>query len=147
MSTNDRLVIVILAGGSGTRLWPRSRQSLPKQFLDLTGQGTMLQETYRRLTPLVPPERILVITNAHYVDLAREQLPDLPASHIVGEPMPRGTAAAVGLGAILARHVQPGAIMASVHADHLILKPERFRAALTAAAEVAARGSLVELTA
>ena len=70
MRTNDRLVIVILAGGSGTRLWPRSRQSLPKQFLDLTGQGTMLQETFRRLTPLVPPERILVITNAHYVDLA-----------------------------------------------------------------------------
>ena len=145
MSTNDRLVIVILAGGSGTRLWPRSRQSLPKQFLDLTGQGTMLQETFRRLTPLVPPERILVITNAHYIDLAREQLPELPVDHIVGEPMPRGTAAAVGLGAILARHVQPDAIMASVHADHLILNPDRFRAALTAAAEVAERGSLVTL--
>ncbi len=145
MNTTDRLVIVILAGGSGTRLWPRSRQNLPKQFLDLTGQGTMLQETFRRLTPLVPPERILVITNAHYVDLAREQLPELPADHIVGEPMPRGTAAAVGLGAILARHVQPDGVMASVHADHLILKPERFRAALAAAADVAERGSLVTL--
>lgn len=145
MSTIDRLVIVILAGGSGTRLWPRSRQALPKQYLDLTGQGTMLQETFARLTPLVPPERILLITNQDYLDLAREQLPDLPAGHIVGEPTPRGTAAAVGLGAVLAQHLRPDAIMASVHADHLILKPDRLRAALAAAAEVAERGSLVTL--
>ncbi|MCB0240713.1 MAG: NTP transferase domain-containing protein, partial [Anaerolineae bacterium] len=109
MNVTNRLVIVILAGGSGTRLWPRSRQAYPKQFLDFTGQGTMLQETFHRLTPLVPPERILVVTNAQYVDLARRQLPELPADHVIGEPLPRGTAAAVGLGAILAEHVQPGA--------------------------------------
>ncbi|HSN75722.1 MAG TPA: mannose-1-phosphate guanylyltransferase [Anaerolineae bacterium] len=145
MNTIDRLVVVILAGGSGTRLWPRSRQALPKQFLDLTGQGTMLQETFNRLTPLAPPERILVITNQQYVDLARQQLPELPADHIVGEPIMRGTAAAVGLGAVMAQHLRPDAIMASVHADHLILKPDRFRAALAAAAEVAERGSLVTL--
>ncbi len=147
MNTNitDRLVVVILAGGSGTRLWPRSRQALPKQFLDLTGQGTMLHETFARLTPLVPAERMLVITNQQYVDLARQQLPELPPEHILGEPTPRGTAAAVGLGAAMARHVHPEAIMASVHADHLILKPDRFRAALAAAAEVAERGSLVTL--
>lgn len=145
MNTVDRLVVVILAGGSGTRLWPRSRQSLPKQFLDLTSQGTMLQETLRRLTPLVPTERVLVITNADYVDLARSQLPELAAEQIVGEPLPRGTAAAVGLGAILAQHIRKDAIMASVHADHLILRPERLRAALQAAAEVADRGFLVTL--
>lgn len=145
MKTRDRLVLVILAGGSGTRLWPRSRQALPKQFLDLTGQGTMLQETVARLRPLVPPQRILVITNQQYVDLAREQLPDLSPEHIVGEPIPRGTAAAVGLGAVMAHHLRPDAVMASVHADHLILKPNRFRAALVAAAEVADRGSLVTL--
>lgn len=141
----DRLVVVILAGGSGTRLWPRSRQALPKQFLDLTGQGTMLQETFQRLTPQVPPERIFVITNAGYVDLARRQVPELPSRHVIGEPVPRGTAAAVGLGAIYAGHARPGAIMASVHADHLILKPEQLRAALEAAAEVAERGPLVTL--
>jgi mannose-1-phosphate guanylyltransferase len=145
MSTNDRLIVVILAGGSGTRLWPRSRQALPKQFLDLTGQGTMLHETFARLAPLVPPQRMLVITNQQYVELAREQLPELPPGHIVGEPLPRGTAAAVGLGAVMAQHLRPDAIMASVHADHLILKPDRFRAALAAAAEVAERGSLVTL--
>ncbi len=145
INTIDRLVIVILAGGSGTRLWPRSRQALPKQYLDLTGQGTMLQETFARLTPLVPPERILLITNQDYVDLARQQLPDLPPEHIVGEPIMRGTAAAVGLGAVMAQHLRPDAIMASVHADHLILKPDRLRAALAAAAEVAERGSLVTL--
>lgn len=143
--TTDRLVVVILAGGSGTRLWPRSRQALPKQFLDLTGQGTMLHETYARLAPLVPPQRMLVVTNQQYVELARQQLPELPPGQIVGEPAPRGTAAAVGLGAILAQHLRPDAIMASVHADHLILKPERFRAALAAAAEVAERGALVTL--
>ena len=145
INPTDRLVAVILAGGSGTRLWPRSRQTLPKQFLDLTGQGTMLHETYARLAPLVPAERMLVITNQQYVDLAREQLPELPPGHIIGEPAPRGTAAAVGLGAVMARHIHPDAIMASVHADHLILKPEHFRAALAAAAEVAERGSLVTL--
>ncbi len=143
--TSDRLVVVILAGGSGTRLWPRSRQALPKQFLDLTGQGTMLQETVARLEPLVPVERMLVVTNQQYVDLARRQVPELPPQNVVGEPLPRGTAAAVGLGAIMAQHLRPDAIMASVHADHLILKPERFRAALAAAAEVAERGSLVTL--
>lgn len=143
--TIERLVVVILAGGSGTRLWPRSRQTLPKQFLDLTGHGTMLQETVARLTPLVPSERMLVITNQQHVDLARQQLPQLPPEHVVGEPTPRGTAAAVGLGAVMAQHLRPDAIMASVHADHLILKPERFRAALAAAAEVAERGPLVTL--
>ena len=145
MNTIERLIVVILAGGSGTRLWPRSRQALPKQFLDLTGQGTMLHETYVRLAPLVPAERMLVITNQQYVDLARQQLPELPPEHIIGEPAPRGTAAAVGLGAVMAQHLRPDAIMASVHADHLILKPERFRAALAAAAEVADRGALVTL--
>ncbi|HNU05462.1 MAG TPA: mannose-1-phosphate guanylyltransferase [Anaerolineae bacterium] len=145
MNTIERLIVVILAGGSGTRLWPRSRQALPKQFLDLTGQGTMLHETYVRLAPLVPAERMLVITNQQYVDLARQQLPELPPEHIIGEPAPRGTAAAVGLGAVMAQHLRPDAIMASVHADHLILKPDRFRAALAAAAEVADRGALVTL--
>jgi mannose-1-phosphate guanylyltransferase len=145
MDLQDRLVIVILAGGSGTRLWPRSRQTLPKQFLDLTGQGTMLQETFRRLTPLVPASRIIVVTNADYAPLVRRQLPTLPAEHVIGEPTPRGTAAAVGLGAVLAEHIQPGAIMASVHADHLILMPGRLRSALAAAAEVAGRGHLVTL--
>ncbi|HNS03901.1 MAG TPA: sugar phosphate nucleotidyltransferase, partial [Anaerolineae bacterium] len=80
-----------------------------------------------------------------YVDLARQQLPELPPEHIIGEPAPRGTAAAVGLGAVMAQHLRPDAIMASVHADHLILKPDRFRAALAAAAEVADRGALVTL--
>ncbi|MCS6843333.1 MAG: sugar phosphate nucleotidyltransferase [Caldilineales bacterium] len=145
MNVLDRLVVVVLAGGSGTRLWPRSRQALPKQFLDLTGQGTMLQETLRRLAPLAPPDRILVITNADYVDLVRDQVPELPPDHVVGEPLPRGTAAAVGLGAVLARHLRPDAIMASVHADHLILRPDRLRAALVASAEVADRGHLVTL--
>jgi mannose-1-phosphate guanylyltransferase len=144
-SAVDRLVVVILAGGSGTRLWPRSRQALPKQFLDLTGQGTMLQETFHRLTPLVPAERIFIVTNAGYVDLARQQVPELPPDHVVGEPVPRGTAAAVGLGAIHAGQLRPDAIMASVHADHLILKPAHLRAALEAAAEVADRGHLVTL--
>ena len=145
MSSTDRLVVVILAGGSGTRLWPRSRQAIPKQFLNLTGYGTMLQETLWRLMPLAPVERLAVVTNAGYVEQARQQLPELPTDHVIGEPLPRGTAAAVGLGAILAQHLQPGAIMASVHADHLILRPDRFRAALAAAAEVAERGHLVTL--
>jgi len=141
----DNLYALIVAGGSGTRLWPRSRKDSPKQFLDIVSDRTMLQETYDRTVPLIPPERILVITNDAYVGTVREQLPELPAENVIGEPSGHGTAPAVGLGAIILRRRDPDAIMAMLTADHLIRRTQEFRNVLLAAAKVADRGHLVTL--
>jgi len=146
MHRNEHLYAVILAGGGGTRLWPRSRKAHPKQFLDLTGDGTMLQEAYTRIAPLIPAERVLVITNASYVELVCEQAPALPRANVIGEPAGRGTAPAIGLAAALLRQRDPNAIMAILTADHLIGRKETFRRALLAAARVAETpGRLVTL--
>ena len=87
-----RLYVAILAGGSGTRLWPLSRAERPKQLLPLAGDRTLIQQTLDRVLPLVPPERVLVLTERSHADAIREQLPELPAPNIVVEPPRRGTA-------------------------------------------------------
>lgn len=139
------LYALILAGGVGTRLWPRSRARLPKQMLDLTGQRTMIQQTADRIEEIIPPENVWVMTNAEYVDLVREQLPEIPATHVVGEPAPRGTAPAIGLGAQHVAKVAPEGVMFALHADHFIPDEAGFRQAMLAAAEVAREGWLVNL--
>jgi len=131
------LVVVIMAGGSGTRFWPLSTESKPKQFLTLFGSDTMLQLTLKRLRGLVPPERVLVLTNARFVDLVAEQLPDLPRHNIVGEPMPRDTSGAIGLAAVLCRARFGDPVMAVLTADHLIQPVEAFQATLLSAARAA----------
>ena len=133
------LYALILAGGSGTRLWPYSRSHRPKQLLPLFGDQSMLADTVARLAPLVSPEHVFVLTNAAYVPDAREQLPAIPDAQIVGEPEALGTAAAVGLGTALVRAAAgAGATMFVLTADHLIAPADRFRRALERAAEVAA---------
>jgi len=142
----DHLYPTILAGGVGSRLWPRSRKSSPKQFLDLTGNGrSMLQEAFDRMTPLVPPDHVYVITNREYVDVVRGQLPNVPPENIVGEPAARGSAAAIGLGAIHLLNRDPHAVMAVLTADHLIRKPDVLRDALMGGAELAQAGELITL--
>lgn len=135
---------VILAGGGGTRLWPLSRTARPKPFLPLTGEETLLQSTVARLQPLIPPEDVYLVADSRYGDLVREQLPDVPVANIVGEPVGRNTAAAVALAA-LAIERPAGDVMVVLPADHRIADASAFRAALEAAAEVAAGGSLVTL--
>lgn len=140
------IAVVIPAGGGGTRLWPRSRQETPKQFLDIVSERTMLQETTDRVQGLAPPERLYVITNARHADAVRAQLRDVPAGNIVGEPEGRDSAPAIGLmAAILEKTQGPDTIMATLPADHVIPNDAQFRALLTAAAEVAAEGYLVTL--
>ena len=136
---------LIMAGGIGTRLWPHSQVRRPKQFLRLTGELTMLQEAQRRLQPLIGPDRVLVATNQEYRKLAEEQLPDVPAHNILGEPEGKGTAAAIGLAAVHLRRRDPDAMMVVVTADHVIQRPDIFRQALCAAAAVAERDWLVTL--
>jgi mannose-1-phosphate guanylyltransferase len=134
-----------MAGGVGTRLWPRSRRRTPKQFIDLVSGETMLQDAYRRLLPAVPPAQILVGVGSDHIATVREQLPDLPAENIVVEPSARGTAPAIGLGALHIHRRDPEAVMAVVTADHHIGNAALYRRALMAAAQVAEDGHLVTL--
>ncbi len=136
---------LIMAGGSGTRLWPHSRSGRPKQFLRLNGEVTMLQETVRRVLPLIPYERVYVVTGAAYADLVREQLPELPQANLLLEPSGRGTAPAIGLGALHIRRRDPGAVMAVLSADHGIERPALFRQQLAVGAAMAEQGFLVTL--
>lgn len=138
MNVADNLVVAIMAGGSGTRFWPMSREERPKQFLNLTGERTMLQITRDRLEGLVPPERILVLTNAKFAGLVMEQLPELPPENVIGEPMARDTSGAVALAAALVDKKWPGAVMAILAADHTIETAARFQEVLLATAESAA---------
>jgi mannose-1-phosphate guanylyltransferase len=136
---------VIMAGGSGTRLWPLSRQQRPKQALKLIGQRTMFQHAVDRIAPLFPFERILVVTRAEHAALLMEQVPELPAENFILEPEGRGTAPAIGLAAIHLQQRDPNASMVVLTADHYITEAEEFRRTLTAALQVAQVGSLVTL--
>lgn len=140
------IAVVIPAGGGGTRLWPRSRQHKPKQFLDIVSQRTMLQETADRVRDLVPPERLFVITNAKHVAPVRAQLPEVTAANIVGEPQGRDSAPAIGLMAkLLESRLGDDIVMVVLPADHVIPHDEHFRAILRSAAGVAQDGWLVTL--
>lgn len=112
---------VIMAGGKGERFWPRSRTQYPKQFLSLTGDGeTMIQKTVRRLRDLAAPDHIYVVTNADYIALAREQLPQLPEENFLSEPAPRNTAPCIALAAAVIAKRHGDAVMLVLPADHLI---------------------------
>jgi mannose-1-phosphate guanylyltransferase len=142
---NDHLFAVIMAGGIGSRLWPRSRGATPKQFLDLLGTRTMLQETVDRIEPLIPPERVLIVTGQEYMATVLEQVPALPPENVVVEPAPRGTAPCIGLAAVAMQRRDPKGIMAVFPADHRIADAAGFRRAIAAAGEVAQDGYLVTL--
>jgi mannose-1-phosphate guanylyltransferase len=128
---------LIMAGGGGTRFWPRSRQRRPKQFLALTGERTLLQQAGDRIEVQVPPERTWVITAGQYVEETCAQLPDLPAGQVVGEPCGRDTAACIGLGAALIVRSDPQAVMLVMPADHVIEPVQEFRRAVHVAEQTA----------
>ncbi len=127
---------VVMAGGSGTRFWPKSRRNRPKQLLPLFGDATMLQQTVARIAPLVPPERTLIVTGADQAEAVRSQLPELPAENVVAEPCPRDTAPCVGLAASLVAKKDSEGIMIVMPADHVIQPPEKFQTTVRAAVAV-----------
>jgi len=136
---------VILAGGSGTRLWPLSRRSRSKQSLKLVGERTMFQHAVDRLAPLFQPEQIYVVTREDQSALLSSQMPELPSANIISEPVGRGTAPAIGLAAIHLRKRDPEATMAVLTADHYITGTKQFRRVLETACSVAKDGHLVTL--
>ena len=119
-----------MAGGTGTRFWPASRNDSPKQMLELVGGESMIRQTVDRLGELVPAERRMVVTNRRLSDAMREQLPELPAASIVGEPCKRDTAPCIGLAALLVSRGDPDATMLVMPADHVIRPAEKFQAAI-----------------
>ena len=133
------LYCVIIAGGSGTRLWPLSRDSRPKQMLDFGTGASLLQQAGDRLSPLIPPERTLVVTRRDYLPLVAEQLPALPAENLLGEPEGRNTAPALGWAAEILARRDPDAVMAVVTADHVIRPKETLQAAVARAASLLER--------
>ena len=135
-----------MAGGSGTRLWPLSRQTRPKQVLRLLGDRSMFQMAVDRVRPILPPEQILVITTEDIVDDLAEQTPEIPACNFVVEPQARGTAPAICLGALHAEWMAGSeAVIACLTADHYIRDVDQFQNVLQAAAQVAERGHIVTL--
>lgn len=134
------LYAVVLAGGQGTRFWPLSRRGRPKQFLDVIGGVSLLRQTVERIRPLVPPERTIVVTAAEHAEGVRAELPELPAANLLAEPAGRGTAAAIGLAAVVVRARDPGACLAVLPSDHIIADRDGFLAALEAACAVARDG-------
>lgn len=128
------LHVVIMAGGSGTRFWPASRAAQPKQLLQLAGPRTLLQATVDRLEGLVPVDSILVVTADRLLPAVREQLPEVPAGCLVGEPCKRDTAPCIGLAALLVARHDPEAILAVMPSDHVISPAAAFRDAIRQAA-------------
>jgi len=123
--------VVIMAGGTGKRLWPLSRQKRPKQVLKLLDGQTLLRRCFDRLVPIFDARNIIVLTNAGYVDIVRENLPDLPADNVIGEPVVRDTAGAIGLAATVLTKYDADATMAVVTADQVIRPPEHLQQAIT----------------
>ncbi len=124
---------VIMAGGVGTRFWPASRAARPKQLLSFGSGRPMVEDTLDRIGDLVPPERILIMTNAEYVGLMADLLPEVPRENILGEPACRDTAPCVGLAATVLAARDPEAVMAVMPSDHLIAPKELFGGSLVAA--------------
>jgi mannose-1-phosphate guanylyltransferase len=129
---------MIMAGGGGTRFWPRSRQQRPKQFLAMGGERTLLQQALDRIEAAgLPPQRCWVITGDAYLDETRRQLPGLAGDHLVGEPCGRDTAPCIGLGAALIARQDPDAVMLVTPADHVIELAREFGRAVHVAAAMA----------
>src|ERR1041385_7985750 len=133
---------LILAGGRGTRFWPKSRRSTAKQVLRLFGDRSLIQQTVDRLRPVLPPERIWVLTNVHLRDEIVRQLPEVPKKQILAEPAQRNTAPAIGLAARILDSIDPKAVMGVFPADQVILKPREYVRLLKPAFQAAAEGKI-----
>ncbi|MGA2186626.1 MAG: mannose-1-phosphate guanylyltransferase [Bryobacteraceae bacterium] len=136
---------LIMAGGRGTRFWPRSRRRTAKQVLRFMGERSLIQETVDRLKPVLAPERIWIVTNEFLRDEIARQLPEVPARQILAEPAQRNTAPCIGLAAHILNSLDPDAVMGVFPADHYIARPARYLRLVRAAFRSAAQGKIVVL--
>lgn len=136
---------LIMAGGRGTRFWPRSRRRHAKQVLRFFGSRTLIQQTVDRLRPVVPPERIWILTNEYLRAEIVRQLPEVPRRQILAEPAQRNTAPCIGLAAHILNSLDPDAVMGVFPADHVIGRPARYRRLLRPAFRAAEQGDIVVL--
>src|SRR5579871_5894049 len=124
---NSHYYGLILAGGRGTRFWPRSRRSSAKQVLNVVGDRSLIQATVDRIAPVIPPERLGVLTNHHLRDTILRQLPEIPPRQVLAEPAQRNTAPAIGLAANILHSIDADAVMGVFPADHIIAREGRYR--------------------
>lgn len=136
---------ILLAGGSGTRLWPVSRKSVPKQLQPILGSDTLLRSTWKRLRKGLPASRILVVTGASQAALIRQDLPELPEANLLVEPMRRDTAAAVGYGVAVALARDPKATVATINSDAYVKDEREFWRILKVAEKAARREGRIAL--
>ena len=136
---------LILAGGRGTRFWPRSRKRHAKQVLNVVGERTLIQATVDRLAPLIPPERIWILTNDFLRDEIAAQLPEVPAGQIIAEPAQRNTAPAIALAAHIMHSIDPEAVFGVFPSDHVIGAPKRYLRSLKPAFRAAEKGKIAVL--
>ena len=135
---NPNLFVVLMAGGIGTRFWPYSRNSKPKQFLDVAGTGkTLLQATYDRFLPLCPKENIVIVTNEEHRQITMEQLPDLHPGQVLSEPMRKNTAPCIAYASKKIQKINPNAVIVVSPSDHLILNEVDFQQTISKAVDQA----------
>ncbi|HZY09832.1 MAG TPA: mannose-1-phosphate guanylyltransferase [Bacteroidota bacterium] len=128
---------VIMAGGVGSRFWPRSREKSPKQLLEIINKETMIQNTVQRISDIIEPKNILIVTNKIQKPTVIKQLPKIPVENIITEPLGRNTAPCIGLAGLFIRRIDPEAVMVVLPADHIMHDEEEFRRVLSLAIWVA----------
>src|ERR1700692_2804865 len=136
---------LILAGGRGTRFWPLSRKRSAKQVLNVVGERSLIQATVDRLAPVIPPERLWVLTNDYLRETIVKQLPQIPKRQVLAEPVQRNTAPAIGLAAHILQSVDPDAVMGVFPSDHMISKPAKYLSFVRPAFKAASAGKIVVL--
>lgn len=139
-TTLDHTFAVILAGGGGTRLWPKSRNKTPKQFLKLVGKETMIQLSAARITKLIPWSRVIVVTNELHRDEVKKQLSEVPAENIISEPKKCDTALAMLVGTLFAQSKDPDAVIINCASDHVVTDETEFISVMKSAAQIAGEG-------
>lgn len=137
MSYLDHTFAVVLAGGGGTRLWPKSRNQTPKQFLKLIGNETMMQIAVSRISKMIPWERIIVVTNELYKNEVHAQLPEVPLVNIIAEPQKKDTAIAMLVGALYAKSIDPEAVCINIASDHIVTDSQEFNRVMKHSAQTA----------
>ena len=139
MKNNQHLYAVLLAGGGGTRLWPKSRGQTPKQFLKLAGEQTMMQIAASRISQLVDWSHIIVVTNHKYAKDVAKQLPQVDPQHILAEPEKKDTALAMLVGALYAKKQDKDAVIINAASDHIVANLQEFKRVMIKATEVASK--------